>query len=93
MSIAIIGGMDRLKRSYEQLAQDLGFKVKFFGRKVPAMGKRLARVNGIVVFTGMVAHHMVAEANRAARLNGIPVIHIPTSSTAGLKKCLAEFQP
>ena len=93
MSIAIIGGMDRLKNEYQRQAKSLGYKVKFFGRKVPGLGKRVAGVHGIVVFTGMVAHHMVAEVNRAARLNRIPVLHIPTSSAAGLKKTLSGFQP
>ncbi len=93
MSIAIIGGMDRLKRLYELQAKDLGYKVKFFGRKVPNLGKRISKVNGIVILTGMVAHQMVAEVNRTARLRGIPILHIPTSSAAGLKKVLAGFKP
>jgi hypothetical protein len=93
MSIAIIGGMDRLKNVYERQAKALGYKVKFFGRKVPNLGKRISKVNGIVILTGMVAHHMVAEVNRTARLWGIPILHIPTSSAAGLKKVLAGFKP
>lgn len=93
MSIAIIGGLDRLKRSYERQARDLGYKVKFFGRKVPNLGKRISKVNGIVILTGMVAHQMVAEVNRTARLRGIPVFHIPTSSAAGLKKYLLRLKP
>jgi hypothetical protein len=40
-----------------------------------------------------VAHHMVAEANRTARLRGITILHIPTSSVAGLKKHLSGFKP
>ncbi len=93
MSIAIIGGMDRLQNMYERQAKDLGYKVKFFGRKVPDLGKRISKVDGIVILTGMVAHHMVAEVNRTARLRGIPILRIATSSAAGLKKVLSEFKP
>jgi hypothetical protein len=93
MSIAIIGGMDRLKNLYERQAKDLGYKVKFFGRKVPNLGKRISKVDGIVILTGMVAHHMVAEVNRTARLRSIPILHIPTSSAMGLKKVLLGFKP
>jgi hypothetical protein len=89
MSIAIIGSMDRLKNVYERQAKDL----KVFGRKVPNLGKRISKVDGIVILTGMVAHHMVAEVNRAARLRRIPVLHTPTSSAAGLKKILSGFKP
>lgn len=93
MSIAIIGGMDRLKNEYQRQAKSLGYKVKYFGRKVPGLGKRVSGVHGIVVFTGMVAHHMMAEVNRAARQNRIPVLRIATSSVAGLKKSLVDFKP
>jgi len=93
MSIAIIGGMDRLKNLYERQAKELGYKVKFFGRKVPNLGKRISRVDGIVILTGMVAHHMVAEVNRTARLRRIPVLHVPTSSAIGFKKFLSGFKP
>ena len=93
MSIAIIGGMDRLKSLYERQANDLGYKVKYFGRKVPNLGKRISKVDGIVILTGMVAHQMVAEVNRTARLRGIPILHIPTSSAAGFKKHLVGFKP
>ena len=92
MSIAIIGGMDRLKNVYERQARDMGYKVKYFGRKVPNLGKRISKVDGIVILTGMVAHHMVAEVNRTARLRSIPVLHSSTSSAAGLKKVLSAFK-
>ncbi len=91
MSIVIVGGLDRLKRIYEQQGKKLGFKVKVFGRRVPALGKRISRVDGIVVFTSMVSHHILDEVNRCARLNKIPIIRVNTSSVSGLKRCLAEF--
>jgi hypothetical protein len=92
MSIAIIGGMDRLKNVYERQAKNLGYKVKYFVRKVPNLGKRISRVDGIVILTGMVAHHMVSEVNRTARLRRIPILHIPSSSAAGFKKHLVGFK-
>jgi hypothetical protein len=92
MSIAIIGGMDRLKNVYERQAKNLGYKVKYFGRKVPNLGKRISRVDGIVILTGMVVHHMVSEVNRTARLRRIPILHIPSSSAAGFKKHLVGFK-
>jgi len=57
------------------------------------LGKRISKVDGIVILTGMVAHHMVAEVNRTARLRSIPILHIPTSSAMGLKKVLSGFKP
>ena len=67
MSIAILGGLDRLKNSYEQKGNDLGYSVKVFSQRVPNLAQRLSGVNGIVIFTGTIAHHMVADANRVAK--------------------------
>ncbi|HIN87645.1 MAG TPA: hypothetical protein EYN05_03180 [Nitrospinaceae bacterium] len=53
MSVAILGGMDRLKCYYIKQGRDLGFSsVKVFSRKFPNMLKRLKGFSGIVICTG-----------------------------------------
>jgi hypothetical protein len=48
MSVAILGGMDRLKCYYVKQGRDLGFSnVKVFSRKFPNMLKRLKSFSGI----------------------------------------------
>ena len=89
MSIAIIGGLDRLKMSYKCQGNRMGFKVKHFAQRVPGLGKRLSCVDGIVVFTGTVAHHMVEEAARTAKQYKIPIRWSHSSSVSGLKRSLA----
>jgi hypothetical protein len=37
MSIANIVGLDQLKWNYGQQGREMGFDVRFFGRRVPAM--------------------------------------------------------
>ena len=60
MSVAILGGMDRLKSYYVKQGRDLGFSnVKVFSRKFPDMVKRLKSYGGIVICTKNVAHTMV----------------------------------
>lgn len=88
MSIAIVGGLDRLRRAYEKLGADMGFEVKFFGQRVPNMGRRLVGVDGIVLFTGTVAHPMAVEVARVAKQYGIPVGRSHTSGVGGLQRCL-----
>ena len=92
MSIAIIGGLDRLKRNYEQQGREMGFDIRFFGRRVPAMSRRLSGVDGIVIFTGQVAHPLVHEVKRTAKINEIPVIQGCSGSMSGLRRCLKSFQ-
>ncbi len=67
MSIAILGGLDRLKKTNEKKGKDLGYSVKVFSQRVPNLAQRLSSVNGIVIFTGAIAHHMVVDANRVAQ--------------------------
>jgi hypothetical protein len=88
MSVAIIGGLDRLKNVYKIQGSDMGYKVKMFGQRVPSLGKRLSSVDAIVVFTRNVAHDMVVEASRIARQFNIPITWSHSNSAGGLKRSL-----
>ena len=92
MSVAILGGLDRLKPFYKKRGRELGFSgVKVFSQKVPNLGRRMQGFDGIVICTGTVAHPMVEEAVRVARDFGIPVGRTHSSSVSALKKSLAEI--
>ena len=64
MSIAIIGGLDRLRRSYEKECRNRGFDASVFSQRIPNMARRMNGVQRILIFTGTVAHPMVTEAVR-----------------------------
>ena len=91
MSVAIVGGLDRLKRLYEKKCMDMGYQVKVFSQRVPNLANRMHGVNGIIIFTGAVAHPMVAEAARVARMWNIPLERSQSSSVSALKRCLDVF--
>jgi hypothetical protein len=91
MSIAILGGLDRLKKSYEQNGKALGHSVKVFSQRVPNLAQRLSGVDRIVVFTGTIAHHMVEDANRVAKKNKIPIGRSQSSSVSAFKRCLSDI--
>ena len=88
MSVTILGGLDRLKRTYQQTGSDLGINVKFFGQRVPNMGKRIGESDAIVLLTGTVSHAMVQEAVRIAKRFNIPVGRTHSSGVSALKRCL-----
>ena len=88
MSVAIVGGLDRLKRLYEKKCVDMGYRGKVFSKRVPNLADRMTGVNGIIIFTGTVAHPMVAEATRVARMWNIPIERTHSSSVSALKRCL-----
>ena len=91
MSVAILGGLDRLRRLYERKCVDMGYQVKVFSQRVPNLANRMNGVDGIVVFTGTVAHPMVEEANRVAKMFNIPLERSRSSSVSALKRCLEGF--
>ncbi len=91
MSVAIIGGLDRLKNVYKNQGSRMGFKVRLFGKRVPRLSKRISGVDAIVVFTGTVAHDMAAEAAQAAKQFNIPIRWSHSNSAGGLKRSLASL--
>ena len=50
----------------------MGYRVKVFSKRVPNLANRILGTDGIVIFTGTVAHPMAEEATRAARMRNIP---------------------
>ncbi len=91
MSVAIVGGLDRLRRSYEKKCRDMGYNGKVFSQRIPNLAKRMTGVDRIIIFTGTVAHPMVEEATRVARVQGIPLERSHSSSISALKRCLEGF--
>ena len=92
MSVAILGGMDRLKSYYVKQGRDLGFSnVKVFSRKFPDMIKRLKSYGGIVICTKNVAHTMVEGTVRMAQANGIPIARTHSNSVSAMKECMKKM--
>ena len=92
MSVAILGGLDRLKPHYIKQGRSLGFNnVKVFSTKFPDMVKRLSKFERIVICTGNVAHTMVEGTVRMAQINGIQVDRTHSSSVSAMKKCLEQI--
>ena len=92
MSIAILGGLDRLKPHYLRHGRSLGFNnVKVFSKKFPDMVKRLSKFERIVICTGNVAHSMVEGTVRMAQINGIQIGRTHSSSVSAMKKCFEQI--
>ena len=92
MSIAILGGIDRLIPHYVKHGRAMGFSnIKVFSKKMPNMVKRLSKYGAIVICTGHVAHTMVEGTIRMAQNNGIPVGRTHSSGVTAMKKCLENI--
>jgi hypothetical protein len=91
MCIALIGGMDRLKQQYINIAGQLGINLKVFSKHTPTLQSRIENVDGVVIFTNKVSHGARKEAARIARINKIPLIMCHSCGICSLRECLTCF--
>ena len=88
MSIALIGGMDRLERHYRQEAARSGVELRVFSQSENNIAAKLKRFDALVIFTNKVSHRVRNEAMAAAKLNGIPVFQYHSCGVCTLRDCL-----
>lgn len=87
MSIALVGGMDKLRGDYRRVAVRYGVSLHHFERDCPRLEERLGGVDAIIVFTYRVSHNAREKALSKKR-EGIPVLMChSTGSVSSLKKC------
>lgn len=88
MSIALIGGMDRLARHYVGEAKRIGISLKVFDVSEPSMVEKIRNVDALVVFTNKVSHQARAQALRVARSRKIPVFLRHSCGICTFRNCL-----
>lgn len=90
MSIVIVGGHDRMQCKYKEICKKYGYKCKVF-IKCPANFKnQIGSPDMVVIFTGTVAHKMVAIASEQAQKSGAVVKHCNSSSACALNEVLCN---
>ena len=92
MTISIIGGLDRLKRHYEDALKEKGHKMKLLSQNKRQFYNYLSNVNGIIIFTNEVSHNAMWCAIKYAKTLNIPVARSHSSSISGLKKSINKIE-
>jgi hypothetical protein len=91
MCVALIGGMDRLERDYENEAERHGVDLRVFTKSRAGLATRLKSVDAMVVFTGKTSHRIKNEAIGAAKANNIPVLMRHSCGVCSLRECLRRL--
>lgn len=91
MCVALVGGMDRLRRDYENAARRCGVKLKVFTGKESCLIDKLGRVDRTILFTSMISHNARTEVMQKSRSMGIPVTFLHSNGVSSLRQCLAEL--
>jgi hypothetical protein len=91
MCVALIGGMDRLERDYENEAERHGVRLKVFTKAKVGLAARLKSVDAVVVFTGKTSHRIRNEAISTAKSKSIPVVMCHSCGVCSLRECLGRI--
>ncbi len=88
MCVALVGGLDRLKREYESAAQKIGVTLKVFTGKESCLVDKMGNPDMAILFTSMVSHNARTEVMQRSRSLGIPVQFLHSSGISSLRQCL-----
>ena len=91
MCVALVGGMDRLRRNYENAAKRCGVRLKVFTGKESCLVDKMGRVDMAILFTSMISHNARTEVMQKSRSMGIPVAFLHSNGVCGLRQCLLDL--
>jgi len=91
MCATLVGGMDRLKKQYEETARSQGVKLKIFTGKERNMRSQIGSPDLIIIFTDKCSHKARKLAVQHASAAGIPVAQSHSCGLSSLKSCLCEW--
>ena len=87
MSIALIGGMDRLERHYISEAEKFGISLKVFTKSEAEIKSKIKNMDAMVIFTNKVSHRAKKEAMVVANNNNIRVLMRHSCGICTLRDC------
>lgn len=88
MSIALIGGMDRLERQYINEAKRIGIKLSVFTKYKTGMSSKVKNSDAVVIFTNKISHKAKKEVMSVAKSRDIPVMMSHSCGICTLRSCL-----
>ena len=91
MCVALVGGMDRLKREYETAAKRCGVKLKVFTGKESCLVDKMGCPDMAILFTSMISHNARTEVMQRSKTLGIPVTFLHSNGVSSLRQCLNDL--
>ena len=82
MSLVVVGGNERMKRDYIQLAKNRGYKAKV------VLNMSIGSPDAIVIFTSTVSHKLMASVETQAKKQDIPIIRNKNNSKFAFEQSL-----
>lgn len=92
MTVAIIGGLNRLNEQYARLAKEENLDLRVFNRLTPSLQKRIEQMDGVILFTNLISHKAARHVYKLARDNKINLICCHKCSVSAVRSCVAELK-
>jgi len=92
MTVAIIGGLDRLNQHYSKLAEEENLDIKVFPRYSAGLCKKISQADGVILFTNLISHKAARHVYKLARENKINLVCSHNCSVSSVKECIAEIK-
>lgn len=89
MCVALIGGMDRLKKNYMSEAERMGIYLKVYTRSEKDIASKIKNVDAVIIFTNKVSHRAKIEVMSIAKAKDIPVFMYHSCGLCTLRDCLS----
>lgn len=91
MCVALIGGMDRLKREYLTEAEKIGIRLRIFTKSETGIDKKVKGSDAIMIFTNKISHRAKREVMNIAKVNKIKVVMCHSCGVCSLRDCLLRL--
>ena len=88
MSLVVVGGNERMKRDYIQLAKNRGYKAKVVLNMSSRVKRSIGSPDAIVIFTSTVSHKLMASVETQAKKQDIPIIRNKYNSKFAFEQSL-----
>ncbi len=89
MSIAIIGGNERMERRYKDLCAEHNCNAKIF-TKPKGIKNKIGKPDMVILFTNTVSHKMIEQTLSSIGSEEAKVVRSHSSSVSSLKSILEE---
>ncbi len=92
MTVALVGGLDRLARHYTALADGHeNLTIKVYPRYKPGLADRIASADGVVLCTDCISHKAAREVYRLARANDVDLVCSHRSSVSAVRASIVAL--
>lgn len=92
MTVALVGGLTRLKNRYKDAARRQGIDLRVFSEKQACLSCKIGQADAVIMLTDLVAHQSAKEVYKLARDNEVCLVCSHRSSLTAVDRCLREVK-